>query len=89
MVHHDDQNPLVIINKVGFSQLTLTLLNFPCFHAFQDGDPRMIWASNLFNMEEPNEDERERAKCLCIKARQPCHAFLREFVGGFWANYGH
>jgi hypothetical protein len=34
-----------------------TLLSFPHFHAFWDGNPSMIWDANSSKMEEPNVDE--------------------------------
>ncbi len=38
VVCHDDQPPLVMVNKVGLPQVALlTFLNFPCSHAFRDG----------------------------------------------------
>jgi len=61
-VGQDDRPPLVVVNKVGLPQETLpTFLNFPHFHAFKNGGPRMIWDSHSSNMEKPNVDEREWA----------------------------
>jgi hypothetical protein len=61
-VCHDDQPPLVVVNRVGLPCVTLlTLLNFSHFHAFKDGGPWMIWDSHSSNKEEPNAYEKEHA----------------------------
>ncbi len=61
IVQHDDRPPLAI-NKVGLPHVVLPiLLSFLRFHAFQDGDPKMIWDSNSSRVEEPNVDEQEQA----------------------------
>ncbi len=55
VVHHDDQPPLVVVNRVGLPWIALlTLLKFPQFHAYWDEGQRIIWDSNSFNVEEPN-----------------------------------
>jgi hypothetical protein len=66
VVHHDDQPPLVAVNKVGLRQATLqTFLSFPHSHAFRNGGQRMIWDSHSSSMIKPNADERERAMGFC------------------------
>jgi len=60
-VHHDDQPPLVMVNRVGLPQVALpTFLSFSHSHAFKNGGPRMIWDSRSSIMEEPNVNEREQ-----------------------------
>jgi hypothetical protein len=60
VIKHDDRPTLAIINKVGLLQVVLPiLLSFPCFHAFHDVDPNIIWDANSSRMEEPNVDEQE------------------------------
>ncbi len=61
VIKHDDRPPLTIINKVGLLHVVLPiLLSFPCFHAFHDVAPNIIWDANSSRMEEPNVDEQER-----------------------------
>jgi hypothetical protein len=66
VVHHDDQPPFVVVNRVGLPRITLlTFLSFQHFHAFRNGGPWIIWDSHSSSMEEPNADERERAMGFC------------------------
>jgi hypothetical protein len=59
-VCHDDQSPLVGVNKVGLPRIILpTFMYFSSFHAFKDGAPRMIWDSNLFCMEKSIANEQK------------------------------
>jgi len=59
VIRYDDQ-PLDVVNKVGLLWTTIfTILSFPCFHAFQDGRPWMIWDSYSSYLEEPNVNEKE------------------------------
>jgi hypothetical protein len=67
IVCHDDQPPLVMVNRVDLPQATLlTCLSFSRSHAFKDGGPRTIWDSHSSNMEEPNASEWEHAMGFCI-----------------------
>lgn len=60
-VQHDDRPPLAVVNKVGLPRVALpTLLTFPRFHAFWDGNSGTIWDANSSKMEEPNANEQEQ-----------------------------
>ncbi len=78
IVCHDDQPPLVMVNRVGLPQTTLpTFLNFSHYHAFTNGGPRMIWDSHSSSMEEPNADEKEQAMGFHIDQH---HNYARHFL---------
>jgi hypothetical protein len=61
-VYHDDQVPLVVVNRKGEPQRALpTLVSFAHLYVFKDNGPRLVWDSTTHEMVEPNTDERERA----------------------------
>ncbi len=60
IIQHDDQPPLIMINKVGLPQATLpTPLSLSRSHTFLDGSSKMIWDTNSSKMEEPNANEQK------------------------------
>ncbi len=66
VVHHYDQPPFAMVNRVGLSLITLlTFLKFSRSHAFRGESPKMIWDSNSYNMEEPIVGESEQAMGFC------------------------
>ncbi len=59
IVQHDDQPPLVMVNKVGLPWASLpTFLSFSRCPTFWDGSPWMIWDTNSSKMKELNANER-------------------------------
>jgi hypothetical protein len=61
VVHHDDQPPLVVVNRVSLPQVALpTFLSFSHSHAFRNGGLGMIWDSHSSSMEKPNVNERKK-----------------------------
>ncbi len=83
-IHHDDQPPLVVVNKIGFSCATLpTLLNFPHFHAFKDGGPTMIWNSS--SLTKPTIDQKEEAMGFCI-GTTTMQDISKEPISKFWGK---
>jgi hypothetical protein len=78
IVCHDDQPPLVMVNRVGLPQATLlTFLSFLLIYAFRDGGPMTIWDSHSPNMEEPNVDDGEHAMGFHIGTIVVLSIFLR------------
>jgi hypothetical protein len=61
-VYHDDQVPLVVVNRKGESRRALhTLVSFAHSYDFKDNGPGLVWDSITQEMVEPNADERVRA----------------------------
>jgi hypothetical protein len=61
-IYHDDQAPLVVVNRKGEPRRALpTLVSFARSYAFKDNGPGLVWNSTIQEMVEPNADERERA----------------------------
>ncbi len=85
-IHHDDQPPLVVVNKIGFPRAALpTLLSFPHSHAFKDGGPTMIWDSHSSSLANPLQIKRNRPWGFAL-APQLWKAFLKEPIGKFWGK---
>jgi hypothetical protein len=61
-VYHDDQAPLVVVNRKGEPRRAfLTLVSFARSYAFKDNGSGLVWDSITQEMVEPNIDEHERA----------------------------
>ena len=62
VVTKDDEPPLAVVNRVGFTRGALpTLMYYPGSFAFRACGPGMVWDSTSQTYEEPSADERERA----------------------------
>jgi hypothetical protein len=61
-VYHDDQAPLVVVNRKGEPRRALpTLVSFARSYAFKDNGPGLVSDSTTQEMVEPNADERKKA----------------------------
>jgi hypothetical protein len=61
-VYHDDQAPLVVVNRKEEPRRALpTLVSFVHSYAFKDNGSGLVWDSITLEMVEPNADERKRA----------------------------
>jgi hypothetical protein len=58
-IYHDDQAPLVVVNRKGEPRRALPMLvSFARSYAFKDNGPGLVWDSTTQEMVEPNADER-------------------------------
>ena len=57
-VTKDDEPPLAVVNRVGFTRGALhTLMYYPGSFAFQACGPGMVWDSTSQTYEEPSSDD--------------------------------
>jgi hypothetical protein len=70
-VYHNDQVPLVVVNRRGEPRRALpTLVSFARSYAFKDNGPGLVWDSTTQEMVEPNANEHERAMGFSTGATQ-------------------
>jgi len=84
-VHHDDQSPLIIINRVGLPLVLSTHLNFPHFHPIQDGRPKMIGTPSLHTWKNPMQWKGNGSWVFTLMPLL-CPIFQKELIGGFWGR---
>lgn len=84
-VTKDDEPPLAVVNRVGFTRGALpTLMCYPGSFAFRTRGPCMVWDSTSQTYEEPSTDERERAMgfLTCTTAASDLKEGQRRFLLG-------
>ncbi|PTQ34011.1 hypothetical protein MARPO_0084s0073, partial [Marchantia polymorpha] len=80
-----DRSPMALVNRVGQPRMALpTFVSYPASHAYRDGGPGLLWDSTLYQLVEPNADERERAMGFLtgvIAASSVSEASRRQVLG--------